>query len=405
MDKGQFAKGGLGGIFETHIMIENKLLGREIVKKPTCPFCEMLIEKPKELSTRMPGEMPVGSCSCGAVYACDETGHNLGSAMIEALVFGCNMDTDLAWGLLPEDDYREEIVEHYDYVNHTIVPGEFFEGRRIAGALYFIRLHDDVQEVTSEGVRKRLDKATPHAIKASSSSHTGKGSLSKKEIEKLVKEFKVDQIVSAAGEDKKIIRNLQRLLYSGDHLFRKRAAEILGQVSAVIAENNPGTISKLLQRLFYAITDTAASSWGAFEAIGEILSHKIELFAGYIPQLYQFLADETRRPQVLQTLGRIAKSRPDLMRKVTFHFIPYLSDSDPLVRGYAAWLMGCLSAAEAREDLEKLREDPHEIHIYENGQLEKKTVGDVASGALQVLSAKPKNHINKQYRTLKSFPE
>ncbi|UCF83299.1 MAG: PBS lyase, partial [Desulfobacteraceae bacterium] len=211
-----------------------------------------------------------------------------------------------------------------------------------------------------------------------------------------VKEFKVDQIVSVAGEDKKIIRNLQRLLYSGDDLFRRRAAEVLGQVSAIIAENNPGAISKLLQRLFYAITDTAASSWGAFEAIGEILSHKIELFAGYIPQLYQFLADESRRPQVLQTLGRIAKSRPDLMRKVTFHFIPYLSDSDPLVRGYAAWLMGHLSAAEAREDLEKLREDPHEIHIYENGQMEKKTVGEVASGALQVLRAEAKSHINKQ---------
>jgi hypothetical protein len=62
----------------------------------------------------MPHEMPVGSCSCGAVYACDETGHNLGSAMIEALVFGCNMDWDLAWGLLPEEDYLEKLVENYD---------------------------------------------------------------------------------------------------------------------------------------------------------------------------------------------------------------------------------------------------------------------------------------------------
>jgi len=67
-------------------MIESKFIGRQVIKKPTCPFCGIFIEKPKELSTRMPGEMPVGSCSCGAVYACDETGHNLGSAMIEALV-------------------------------------------------------------------------------------------------------------------------------------------------------------------------------------------------------------------------------------------------------------------------------------------------------------------------------
>ena len=141
-------------------MFESKFFGREIIKRPTCPFCGILIERPKELSTRMPGEMPVGSCSCGAVYACDETGHNLGSAMLEALVFGCDLDSDLAWGLLPEEDYREEIVEHYDYVKHLIVPGGFHEGRRISGALFFIRLHEDVQEVTSEGVQKRLDKAT-----------------------------------------------------------------------------------------------------------------------------------------------------------------------------------------------------------------------------------------------------
>ena len=333
----------------------------------------------------MPGEMPVGSCTCGAVYACDETGHNLGSAMIEALVFGCDMDSDLAWGLLPGDDYVEEIVEHYDYVNHFIVPGGFFESRRISGALYFIRLHDDVQEVTSEGVKKRLDKATSPAPKPLNS-HTRKKSLSKKEIEDLVKSFRVGPVVSVAGEDKRLIKKIQRLLYSGDDQLRKRAAEILGHVSAVIAENNPGTISKLHQGLFYSITDTAASSWGAFEAIGEIISHKTDLFAGYIPQLYQFLADETRRPQVIQTIGRIAKSRPDLIRKVTFHFIPYLSDSDPLVRGYAAWLMGNLGASEARKDLEKLREDPYEVHIYENGQLEKNTVGGVASEALGKIS-------------------
>jgi hypothetical protein len=366
-------------------MIETKFLGRDIIKKPTCPFCGMLVEKPKELSTRMPGEMPVGACSCGAVYACDETGHNLGSAMIEALVFGCDMDSDLAWGLLPDDDYVEEIVAHYDYVNHFIVPGGVFECRRISGALYFIRLHDDVQEVTSEGVQKRLVKATSPSPKPLNN-HTRKKPLSKKEIEGLVKDFRVDSVVSVAGEDKRIIKNLQRLLYSGDDLFRKRAAEILGHVSAVIAESNSRSISRLLQTLFYGITDTAASSWGALEAIGEIIGNKTELFAGYIPQLYKFLANESLRAQVLQTIGRIAKSRPDLIRKVTFHFIPYLGDSDPKARGYAAWLMGNLSAAEAQDDLEKLRGDTHEIHIYENGEMEKKTVGQVASEALKKIS-------------------
>lgn len=368
-------------------LVESKFHGRTLTQKPMCPFCGSIIERPRELDTRRPMEMPVGSCPCGAVYACDETGHNLGSAMIEALVFGCNMDWDLAWGLLPEEDYLQEIVKDYDYVNHLMVPGGFLESRRISGALFFVRLHEDVQEVTSEGVQKRLEKAAPAPALTDSScgNRLKKGSFSKQEIEELVKEFNVDPILRVAEKDKRLLRNLQRLLYSGDDLFRQRAADILGRVSAVIAERDPGTISKLLQRLFYSITDTAAFTWGAFEAIGEIIAHKADLFGGFIPQLYQFLPDETLRAQVIQTIGMIAKARPDLIRKHTFHFFSFLDDSDPLVCGYTAWLLGNLGAREARGDLGKLLDESHEISIYGNGSLEKKTVGQVASEALDKL--------------------
>jgi len=368
-------------------MFESKFFGKTLTKPPSCPFCGLLIERPKELTTHRPGEMPVGSCSCGAVYACDETGHNQGSAMIEALVFGCNMDWDLAWNLLPEEDYKQELVEHYDYIRHLVIPGGFWESRRISGVLFFVRLHEEVQEVTSSGVQKRLEKASPAPDSSRPPvSRTGKKSLSKKEIEALVREFRVEPVLAVAGEDKKIIRNLQRLIYSGDDLLRKRAAEILGRACAVIAEQDPGAVSKLLQGLFYAITDTAAFTWGAFEAIGEIISHRPDFFAGYVPQMYQFLADETRRAQALQAIGRVAMSRPDLLRKHTFHFFTYLEDSDPTVRGYAGWLMGNLGAREAKGDLEKLLQESHEIEIYENGNIEKKSVGQVASEALKKIS-------------------
>ncbi|MBU1904071.1 MAG: HEAT repeat domain-containing protein [Proteobacteria bacterium] len=363
-------------------MLESRFFGREPVKNPECPFCGSLIEGPKELQTRRSGEMPVGACSCGAVYACDETGHNLGAAMIEALVFGCNMDWDLAWGLVPEEDYLQEIIENYDLKNHLLIPGGGFEGRKISGALYFIRLHKDVQEVTSEGVKKKLAKAAP----TSSGSSTGRAktkTLSKKAVEELVKDFQFDPILNAAREDKKIIRYLQRLLYSGDSLSRHRAAEIFGRACAVVAERDPGFVSKLLQGLFYSITDTAAFPWGAFEAISEIISHRPDLFGGYAPQLYQFLSDETRRPQALQALGRIAKSSPDILRKHILYFFAFLQDPDPTVRGYAAWLMGNVGAHEAKGDLEKLLQESHEIEIYENGNIKKESLAQVASEALK----------------------
>lgn len=361
--------------------MEGRFLGRDIIKRPSCPFCGMLIEKPKELETRMPNEMPVGACSCGAVYACDVTGHNLGTAMIEALVFGCDGDWDLAWGLLPEDDYLETQIKNYDFENHYLVHGGVYGGRRIAGTLYFIRLHRDIQEVTQEGVLQRLESAT-HVPARSSVGPKGRKSFTKKEVEALVKEYKMERLLSLAKQDKRIIRYLQRLLYSVDNLLRLRAADAIGKVSALIAQNDPGTISKLLQGFFTSIADSAASSWGAVDAIGEIISNRPEQFAGYIPQLHYFIRDKALVVAVLRALGKIAGKRPDLLRKFTFRFIALLRDPDPEIQGYTAILLGNLSAHEARDDLKRFQDDPAVIEIYRDGDLEKRTIGQLASEAL-----------------------
>ena len=352
--------------------------GREIVKKPACPFCGMRIDKPGEPDTRMPLEMPVGSCACGAVYVCDETGHSLGAAMMEALTYACDMDPDLAAGLLPEDDYREEIVERYDYMHHIIVPGGALEGRRIRGALFFIRLHDDVQEVTAEGVKARMAHTAPAEAPQSQPTRP----YSKQEVEDFVRRYDIEPILNAAGHDKKLIRNLQRLLYSGDDLFRKRAAETLGRVSAVIAQRDPRTVSQLLQRLFTAINDTAAFTWGAFEAVGEIIGRRPDLFGGYIPHLYPFLMDDARRAQALETLGAIARARPDLLRKITFRILLLLTHPSPAVCGHAVRLLGFLGAHEARENLGKLRGDTRELECYEAGTLTRVTIDRLVVDAL-----------------------
>ena len=201
-------------------------------------------------------------------------------------------------------------------------------------------------------------------------------------VETYVQEYQVDPILDAAREDKKIMRYLQRLLYSGDDLFRWRAAETLGKACAIISQKDPGIVSNLLQGLFSSLTDTAAFPMGAFESIGEIISTRPDLFGGYAPQLYQFIADETRKAQSLQALARIAKASPDLLRKHTLYFVKFLEDPEPSVRGYAALLMGNLGAHEATRDLEKLVQEPHEIEIFEDGNLKIKTVGQVASEAL-----------------------
>lgn len=362
----------------------SRFSGRDIVEKPFCPFCGQLISPPRELVERMPSEMPVGSCTCGASYAYDVTGHNLGAAMIDALVFACNGDWDLAWGLLPGEDYLEKQVENYDLDTHSIVTGAIYQGRRITGTLFFIRLHKDVREVTEDGARRRLARATPLSRKPASK-QTPQTALSKKAVESMVREYNLGPLLKVAGHDKKIIRNLQRLLYSADKLFRYQACDVLGKVSAIIAREDPGTISRLLQKLFAALSDTAASSWGSLDAIGDIIKNCPEYFAGYTPQIFQYARDRELLPDVLRALGKIGESRPDVLRNKAFHFVPLLQDPDPEIRGYAALLLGNLGAKEAAEDLDKLSSDMESMEFYSEGALETRTIAQVAAEAMQKL--------------------
>jgi hypothetical protein len=362
----------------------SRFSGRDVISKPTCPFCGLLIDRPKEQMTEMPTEMPVGACSCGAVYACDVTGHNLGTAMIEALLFACNGDWELAWNLSPENDYLEDQVKNYDLETHLTVHGGVYEGRRIAGILYFIRLRENIRGVMEEGASKQPAKAIRHPD-GRTLKRSGRKSFTKRDVQGLVQDYQIEPLLNMAREDKRIIRDLKRLLYSVDTLMRWRAAEALGKVSAVIAQRDPGTISKLLQGLFTSVTDTAASSWGSLDAIGEIISSRPEQFAGYMPQLYQFTRDRALLAEVLRALGKIGSERPDLIRKETLHFIPLLQDPDPEIRGYTVILLGRLGAREATDDLRRLMEDAKGLEVYRDGHLEKQTIGELASEALERL--------------------
>jgi hypothetical protein len=358
--------------------------GRDIIEKPSCPFCGSHIERPKELATRMPNEMPVGACLCGAVYACDVTGHNLGTAMMDALLFACNGDWDLAWGLLPEEDYLENELSQYDFETHLVVHSGAYEGRNITGVLYFIRLHKDIREVTEPGFRKEILRA-PSPAANPSETRVKRKKLRKQEVERLVLRYDVDAIVSAAKEDKRLIRSIQRLLVSVEPLHRLRAADMMGKASAAIALEDPGYISRLLQGLCTAVSDTASSSWGYIDAIGDIIANRPDQFASYLPQLFPLLRDRALLPETLRALGKVAYHKPELLRKKAYQFVPLLQDRSTEVRGHAVVLLGFLRATEAKEALRSLLKDQDTLSVYGDGQLEICTIGTLATKALEGL--------------------
>ncbi len=341
----------------------------------------MSINQPEELHNGMPHEMPLGACKCGAVYSCDETGHNLGSAMVEALLFACNGDWDLAWELLPEDDYLTTQVEKYDYPSNLIVKSGAYEGRNVTGVLYFIRLQDDVLEVTEEDFRRKLEKKPGIPIKKQASSNI-RGRLTKNDVERFVSEYNIEGIIDAAAKEKKIIPYIQRLLYSADDLTRNRAADAMGKAAKVIAEYDPGAVKKLLQNLFLSITDTAASAWGAIDAIGHIIACMPGLYASYAPKLYPFIPDKALLPHVLRALCVITAAVPEPFRKIRFTLLSLLKEQDPEILSHAVIIMKNLRVKEALPDIMALKNDIREINIYEEGQFKKMAVGKIADSAI-----------------------
>jgi len=343
--------------------------------KPTCPFCGMMISRPEQVPS---GKMPLGVCSCGAVYACDVTGHNLGAAMIEALLHACSGDWDCAWELTPDDDYLDKQLKNYDLETHQIIQGGVYEGRRIAGVLYFIRLN---KSVAQSEFPAPSDRQTPSYV-GTISPKAPRRPTAKQEVEDLIRNYDLEPLLDMAALDKRVLRDVKRLLYSAEKLFRWRAAEALGKISAVIAQKDPGAISKLLQGLFTSVSDTAASSWGSVDAIGEIISALPDRFSAFIPQLVQLSRDPSLLPEVLRAMGKVGATRPDLLRRFSYAMIPLLRNPDSEVRAYAAILLGHLKAYEAKENLITLKEDMTAINVYRTGQIESTTLRQLATESL-----------------------
>jgi len=371
--------------------------------KPWCPFCGMDVGRPTEADQRKMTEFPVGRCECGAVYTCDATGHNVGSALVESLVYACHDEWDLAWELVPEDDYLTGRVDDYDDVTHQVCLKRNLDGRAVRGVLYFVRLHKDMAEIAARFEQKKEQEAQA-ALKETLGTDASvvaipevepardpkrqKKRASKSMVKKLVEAGDIDALVDLSFDDIRTIRFMQRLLYEPVAAKRYKTAWLIGQVSARLATREPGPVADMLHRLFESSTDSASMPWGMVETIGAIISARPDIYGAFTRHLLNFMGDEGTREAALWGLSEIAAIRPDLIRNTpfysTFHFLEH---DNPVVRGLMARLLGRIKATETSIQLMGLQNDQSEITIYEYGEPVTTTVAALAGEAV--------NNINK----------
>lgn len=370
----------------------------EAILKPWCPFCGMDVGRPTYGAQRKLREFAQGVCECGAVYVCDATGHTIGAAMVECLVTACNDQWDLAWELLPEDDYLTGLIEDYDEVTHQVIPKRNLDGRAVRGVLYFVRLHREMAELVKRYEQKievtgavppvadEVASVTP-VVEPARDPKRSKRKADKKTVKALADAGDIDGLVDLFFDDRKVLRFLQRLLYEPTPGANFRIAWVIGQVCGRVATREPGAVADLLHRFFEASADSAASSWGMIEAIGAIIAGRADIFGAFTRHLFSFMGDPGTREGVLWGLGEIAAVKPDLIRKSTpfYSLFPVLNHDNPQLRALTLRLLGRITATEAGLQIMNLQYDQTPVTIYEQGQPVETTVAALSAEATRNL--------------------
>ncbi len=363
--------------------------------KPLCPFCDTPLERPRDVEPKRLGDFGYGRCDeCGAVYVHDVTGFNLGAALVEALGFACNDNWDMAWDLMPDQDYHDVLIEHYDVKTHRIYPsGHDNNGTMVKGALSFIRLFDDVRELTDQDVKKRLEQApeATDAFNRQADLRPSKGQgrrFSKREVQKRVAQGRLSELISMSLQDRLVLRKIQRLLYSADEQQRWNAVLMLGGVAGALAKSDPTLVGDLVRRLLYAANDSAAANWGTIEALGEIIRRQPGIYGSFVRHIIGLLPDKPSRPAILWALGRIGELYPKLVKSASFFpLLDFLESDDDTVRGLAVWALGRMRSHEALTACRRLCSDEAHLSLFDGEKIIDTTVGQLALEAVNIMES------------------
>lgn len=186
------------------------------------------------------------------------------------------------------------------------------------------------------------------------------------------------------------VNPLFSFFYSKEEIIRWRAITAMGAVVAQLADSNPEAARVIMRRLMWNLNDESGGiGWGSPEAMGEIMARHDQLakeyhliLISYMDEEGNYLEYEPLQRGVLWAVGRLAHARPDLLSAYAHLLVPYLSSSDPNLRGLAVWAAIPMDTQGIRTHLKHLVSDNTTVRLFLNDNFKKQKISQLSSQAL-----------------------
>ena len=185
---------------------------------------------------------------------------------------------------------------------------------------------------------------------------------------------------------RKVVNALFPFFYSKNPLHFWQAITAMGAVVSLLAEEDMESARVVMRRLMWSLNEESGGiGWGSAEAMGEIMARN-DLMAdeyaciliSYINPCGNFIDHPDLQKGILWGLGRLAQDRPHRAVGASEFLVPFLTSSNPLLRGLAAWTASALPGNATKPLLIRLSSDIQVISLFIYGRLCEVTIGSLA---------------------------
>jgi hypothetical protein len=197
-----------------------------------------------------------------------------------------------------------------------------------------------------------------------------------------------------------LVNPLFSALYRSEEMLRWHTITVFGEVLTRLADKEMEAARIIMRRFIWSLNDESGGiGWGAPEAMAEAMYHHDGLCDEYLHMLISYIRPDgplehqdgnflelpALQRGLLWGINRLAEKRKDLLlqKEVLPDLISYLDSPDTTVRGLAVRAIGMLGGSVESETLRSLLADGQEIRLYQDGEISKVSVSEIAAFVLQ----------------------